>query len=336
MIMTAAIDPDALAPACFAQTGYQDQVAMFFRGIESNGAMLLDSDARLLDELEYRISELPIKYRQDLEIRFAEFRKKPNRGRLVKCRADVCKTSSGQQPWERVQLIGRGVRADAVFASPEHCDGFSDDGLPPACPLSQYTGSRFEEKRRWFMDNMPNADRLRPSEFDEAIARVTRFSRWIRFFDKQIGKGKNVSNFRRGIERVLTIWRDNAHFQPEDVEIVTALGEPVLDTDDAYTAQQRQQRNGETCERLKSKLVAPLKELFPFPIRLYVKAERRDIFRNRYLQTEQTIIHFSEGFDLLNDDGSFRDNILQVRNQDFDRLADLRRLRDYEDLRCGQ
>ena len=48
MIMTAVIDPDAFAPACFAQTGYQDQVALLFRGIDSNGAMLLDSDGRLL------------------------------------------------------------------------------------------------------------------------------------------------------------------------------------------------------------------------------------------------------------------------------------------------
>ena len=82
MIMTAVIDPDAFAPACFTQTGYQDQVALLFRGIDSNGAMLLDSDGRLLRELENKVSELPIKYRQDLEIRFAEYRKKPNRGRL--------------------------------------------------------------------------------------------------------------------------------------------------------------------------------------------------------------------------------------------------------------
>lgn len=334
MIMTAVIDPDAFATACFAQSGYQDQVALLFRGIDSNGAMLLDSDGRLLRELENKVSELPIKYRQDLEIRFAEFRKKPNRGRLVKCRADVCKTSPAQRPWERVLLVGRGVAADAVFTTPEHCDDSADDQQPTICPLSQYTGSSFEEKRRWYMDNMPNADELQPADFDEAIARVTRFSRWIRFFDKQIGKGKNVSNFRLGIERVLTIWTANAHFPPDHVEIVTSLGEPVADTEEGYAAQQKQNRNAEIFAKLHRQLVVPLTELFSFSIRLFVKTERRDIFRNRYLQTEQAIIAVSEGFDLLNDHGSLRDNILQVRNHDFDRLAELRRLRDYEDSGC--
>jgi len=133
--------------------------------------MLLDSDGRLLYELENKVNELPIKYRQDLEIRFAELRKKPNRGKLIKCRPDVCKTSPAQQPWERVQLVGRGVGADAVFTTPEHCDGFRDDEQPMICPLSQYVVAGFEEKRRWYMDNMPNADKLEPAEFDEAIAR---------------------------------------------------------------------------------------------------------------------------------------------------------------------
>ena len=186
------------------------------------------------------------------------------------------------------------------------------------------------------MDNMPNADKLQPADFDEAIARVTRFSRWIRFFDKQIGKGKNVSNFRRGIERVLTIWTENAHFPLDHIDIVTALGQPVADTENGYAAEQKEKRNAEVYAKLDRQLVAPLKELFPFTIRLFVKTERRDIFRNRYLQTEQAIIAVSEGFDLLNDDGSLRDNILQVRNQDFDRLAELRRLRDYEDSGCGR
>jgi len=81
--------------------------------------------------------------------------------------------------------------------------------------------------------------------------------------------------------------------------------------------------------KLDRQLVAPLQQLFPFSIRLFVKTERRDIFRNRYLQTEQAIIAVrrlrpAERRWLL------RDNIFQVRNHDFDRLAELRRLRDYE------
>jgi hypothetical protein len=134
---------------------------------------------------------------------------------------------------------------------------------------------------------------------------------------------------------VLTIWTANAHFPPDHIDIVTALGEPVADTEDGYAAEQKEKRNAEVYAKLGRQLVAPLKELFPFSIRLFVKTERRDIFRNRYLQTEQAIIAVSEGFDLVNDDGSLRDNILQVRNHDFDRLAELRRLRDYEDSGCG-
>lgn len=329
MITMAVLDPDAFTTASFLERGTQDQVAMLFRGIESNGALLLDSDGRLLDELENKVKELPIKYRQDLQIRLDWLRRKENRGRLIKCRADICRTSREQMPWDRVQRVATGAGADAVFAALAHCDLWHDGDQTEICPLTKYSSSRFEEKRRWYMDSMPNADKLTSSEFDEAMARVTRFSRWVRFFDKQIGKGKNTSNFRRGIERVLNVWKQNSHFPSDHVEIVTIVGERVLDTEDGYAAQQKRKRNAEIPPELNKTLVAPLQKQFQCSIRLSVKATGHDIFRNRYLQTEQTVIHFSEGFDLFNDDESPRDNIIQVRNQDRGRLDALRRLPDY-------
>ncbi len=329
MITMAVLDPDAFTTASFLERGTQDQVAMLFRGIESNGVLFLDSDGRLLDELENKINELPDKYKQDLRIRLEWLRKKEGRGRLIKCRADICNTSREQPPWERAQRVATGAGADAVFAALEHCDPWHDGDQTEICPLSNYASSRFEEKRRWYMDSMPNADKLTPSEFDEAMARVTRFSRWVRFFDKQIGKGTNPSNFRRGIERVLNIWKENSHFPPDHVEIVTVVDARVLDTDDEYAAQRKRKQNAEIRLKLDKTLVAPLQKQFRCSIRLSVKATGHDIFRNRYLQTEQAVIHFSEGFDLFNDDESPRDNIIQVRNQDRGRLDDLRRLPDY-------
>jgi len=228
-----------------------------------------------------------------------------------------------------VQRVACGVTADAVFAALGNCGAWQGSNRVEICSLADYQRSSLEEKRHWYMDSMLNFDKLTPSQFEEAITRVTRFSRWVRFFDKQIGKGSNISNFRRGIERVLAIWKENAHFPPDHVEIVTALAEPVQSTDNAYVAQQKQERNGKICPKLDKSLVVPLKELFRFSIRLSVKAVGHHIFRNRFLQTEQAVVHFSEGFDLFNDDGSMKDNIIQVRNHDRDRLDALRRLPDY-------
>ena len=74
MIMFAVIDPDGFSRDEFEQPGYQDQVAMLFRGIEDNGVILLDSDGHLLVDLEEKVAQLPIKYRQDLETRLVEFK----------------------------------------------------------------------------------------------------------------------------------------------------------------------------------------------------------------------------------------------------------------------
>ena len=54
MLMTTIIHPEAFDRSHFAAPGYRDQAEMLFRGIESNGLILVDPTGRLLDELSLR------------------------------------------------------------------------------------------------------------------------------------------------------------------------------------------------------------------------------------------------------------------------------------------
>ncbi len=315
MVMSAVIDPDGFSRKEFEQAGYQDQVAMLFRGIEENGVILLDLDGQLLVDLEEKVAQLPIKYRQDLETRLVEFKKKRNRGKLIKCRADICGTSPGQRTSERIKRVASGAKADAVFSTLGHCQTNSAGDQVSICPISQYISSDFEKQRHSYMSKLESFDESRRRDFDELIIRATRFSVWLRFYDKQIGKGSNVSNFRRGIHHILKLWSENAHFPPEWVQVFTTQA-PIIKTDQGqYVCQQKAEKNRDASQKVIRELITPLQEEFGFRVDLVIKrVEPRERFHARFLQTQTVSLLFEGGFDILESDESMKTSLVKIDN----------------------
>lgn len=162
------------------------------------------------------------------------------------------------------------------------------------------------------MEDLPPIDQLAPEAFDDLIVRATRFSVWIRVYDKQIGKGSNVSNFRRGLERILDLWRSNAHFHPQRVEIITAESEHIDEGESGYAAEQKQNRIRECNTKVRTLLLDPLRSTVSVEITVSIKRDGNRIFHARHLQTQTAVVLMERGFDIQSDTGQLRRNIVKV------------------------
>src|SRR3954463_3096260 len=91
MLITVVIDPESFDRSLFATPGYREQAEILFRGLESNGLLLSDAQEKLLDQLDEKLSKLSIKDGQQLQIRFAELRKRPGH-RLILADPTQCDT----------------------------------------------------------------------------------------------------------------------------------------------------------------------------------------------------------------------------------------------------
>ena len=119
-------------------------------------------------------------------------------------------------------------------------------------PLSEYRDSDFEQERRHYENSVGPIDTLRKSEVEELIIGAVRFTKWLRFYDAYIGTGNNTSNFRRGIEYILSLWEEHGYFASQQgiggVKIYTRRAEHIPEDSIDYV---NRKINREFMERLK-------------------------------------------------------------------------------------
>ncbi len=76
-----------------------------------------------------------------------------------------------------------------------------------AIAVTDYLLSPLELQRRDFAEGKIDAcDAMTKAKFFDLIARSTRFSKTLEFYDKFIGKAQITRNFLQGIERIVSIW----------------------------------------------------------------------------------------------------------------------------------
>ena len=158
-------------------------------------------------------------------------------------------------------------RPDAVIAQPEEAGRLATrlSSYPPAISMTDYIGSDFEAQRRRLFGSLPHLDHMEPGEFDRIIIGATRYTKWLRFYDKQIGKGNGLSRFRRGIERILALWTAHCYFPADQLsaELYTAVDksiDPKYNTQTAY-------------HRVRLELVESLSRQFGIPIQFHFKED---------------------------------------------------------------
>ncbi|MEZ5941143.1 MAG: hypothetical protein R3C18_07115 [Planctomycetaceae bacterium] len=232
---------------------------------------------------------------------------------VVKLDSSKCSIAPNQSMIKRCTTVAIAASPDAVFLSGDEIEEAKSNGKSlPMVRMGEYSRTEFEELRRYFMEDLPPVDQLDPVVFDDLIIRVTRFSVWIRVYDKQIGKGSSVSNFRRGIQRILELWQANAHFHPEQVEIITAECEHFAESESDYAAEQKRNRIRECNERVRTLLANPLRSALSVTVKISIKQDCDRIFHARHLQTQTVAVLVDRGFDLQNDRGDLRRNFLKV------------------------
>ena len=321
MLVSAIVNPACLQAKEFDQPGHDIQSRLFFKGISENGLLLVDSENRLTRFLEDTLLTLPTKYGQDLLIRWTELVKK-KRKRVISADSRACQ-SLRSVPVDRLpQELARHCPVDGILTS--------EVTTPADVLLNTYDQSVFEDKRRQFLVGSSPLDALSRNEVDALIVPAIRYAKWLRFYDKQIGRGNNIVGFRRGIEYILKLWLKHGHFASRgtgEVTVLTGEARNIYPDDTAEAVQYKMKENREAYRVLCRNFVDPLSTLFPWPISVIVKVDSRGNIHPRHLEAQVAILLFEGGFDFIRNDGStFKRTSLQIDNNAYEHLREYREL----------
>ncbi len=295
-------------------------------GITENGLLIADEDELLIREMHERIKALPTQSGELLQKLFEEIRKAEDR-RIVAYRARI----GSRVPQEVCCELERHLRPDAVVASEANVAQFNTlCRESEVILLSNYSYSNCEERRRKY-NCLPPLHKLEFRKCEDLFIRVLRFAKYVRIYDKQIGKGGNMDGFLRGISFILRLWRDYGYFASREdchVQIYTCEKEKVNPN---FVDPGTMRENKDAVAKINAKLVSKLKRSFNWPIRLVVKHDPDQDFHARYLQTQSAILWMDRGFDFLNWDGetmTIKQTEIVLRPKASDHLRDYRNLQD--------
>jgi hypothetical protein len=337
MLVSAVLDPYVLDfDDAYFDDLYMINAEDLLKGIKKNGVLIVDSGKKLQNALRDRIKSqaFPMKYQKRLQILVEELLKNKKR-RIVECPVAPNSTSSGnllgiacdlKTDTEADGLIVGNNNFEALRFNPKYSDGI--------VPLSEYRDSDFEKERQRYCDGFGRIDMLPRSEVDEIVIRSIRFTKWLRFYDAYIGTGENTSRFRRGIEYILSLWREYGFFASQQgigsVEIFTCSAEQIWDDETDHARESKLDRNQENYQKINRELIDPVKKQFPQwgQIKLSVKDDPDGIFHARYLETQHAIIRIDRGFDLFKQNGQFRRNFFTLNMVESSHLRECRDLPD--------
>ena len=333
MLVSAVLDPSAFEADCFDDI-YTIHVEDFLKGIQKNGLLIVDSGRRLQDALRDQVKSpaLPIAYQKRLQSLVEELLKNRKR-RIVECSAAPNSTPSDNL-LEIACNLKTETETDGLIVGDENFEKlrFHPEYRHGVVPLSEYRDSDFEKERQGYCDGLGPIDVLSRLEVDNIVAHSVRFTKWLRFYDAYIGSGDNTSHFRKGIEYILDIWREQGFFatKPDigSVEIFTCSAEQIRDDETDSAKESKLERNQENYQKVVRELVEPLSEDFPWPIKLSVKDDPDGIFHARYLETQHAIIRIDRGFDLFKQNGEFRRNFFTLNMAESSHLKECRELPD--------
>ena len=302
MLMSAVVLPEAFAKSHFEDPTYHLNTEILLRGIDANGLILVDAKGRLYNQLCDNVEQLAgTKKGKTTHALFEELLKKKREQKIVRFVSTQFIPHASSSESESCASLTLHCRPDAVIAQPDEAGRLAIrlGSSPPVISTPDYIGSRFEAQRRRFFESLPPLDHMASGEFDRLIVGATRYTKWLRFYDKQIGKGSGLPRFRRGIERILALWTANAYFPLDQLsaELFTAVDKsisPICDTQTAHN-------------RVRIEIAESLSQQFDVPFQFYFKQDsgQKSISHPRHLQTQSIAIMFEKGFDFIENDGSF-------------------------------
>ncbi|MCC6694825.1 MAG: hypothetical protein IT365_04245 [Candidatus Hydrogenedentes bacterium] len=316
MVVSAVLDPAVLEASRFEDSGYATQARLFLRGIAQNGFLLVDPERRLHNAVAEQLRALPTKHGQRIQILWEECCKTSKH--VMRCDRQRFGALGNVPIGDVARHCGRRCSVDAIIST--------ESEEPNVESIRAYDESPFEATRCAFLAGSGRLDRMPRPQVNELLVRAIRFAKWLRFYDKQIGKGgDNLDDFRKGLEHILALWQEHRHFidgPPGDVTIYTC------------EAGSSPQENSRAMEKVRNEILAPLRSKFGkfgFRICLELKQLRnkaeRELTHPRYLQAQGTIVLFERGFDFVRrDNKGFRCTTLKLDPKAEDILREYRAL----------
>ena len=318
MLVSAVLDPSAFDVEYFDENElYMIQAVDFLKGIQKNGLLIVDSGNRLRDALVRQYEALPSKPRGRLRILVEELLLKKGTRRIIACHLSLGNIPS-MNLLDLAYNLKADTEADALIVGNESLERLESDQRysEDIVPLSEYRDSDFEKDRQRYESQIGPIDTLPESEVENIIIRSVRFTKWLRFYDPYIGRGNNTSDFREGIEYILSLWYEHGFFLSQEgtgsVEIFARKGQYVQDQH----------------YRIVQELVTPLEEQFPWSVKFLIKNDPRRIFHARYLETQHAIIRIERGFDFFDQDNEFLRNFFTLNMAESSHLKECRDLRN--------
>lgn len=321
MQVSAIVSPSVFKEEALKQPGHRQGLIYFWKSIQSQTNILVDEKGTLWDDIEKAISELPVKFRQDFEIRVAEYRKsKVLKRKFVRCLDSVCGTAGSQSSEIRLDKLGKSMKPDGYFVS---C--LEDQKHPTTTVIGEIFESKFE-KQKAAIENLGPIQGA-PQLFDKMIERSVRFSKSIKFYDKQIGHGLNLRAFFHGVKHILSVWRNCAHFRPELVEIYSVGEYWSLETMVEELVGEAIEKNRLALQRIEESLLEPIRSSFPeLNVKFIFKNDESRESHARYLETNTCVVLFERGFDIFRDDETLKCQELKLADASRQSLSRLRSL----------
>ncbi len=253
MIVTAIVDPTALDSKYWKNNKpYQVQIERFLSDILVNGLLISDQKKRLLHELGNKIRSIP-----KAKILFEEIEKNK---RVIKCKHPT----HHQKTWRICCELEQHQSPDVIITGKDHLvDIRTNISESQVITFDTYLNSDFKKKRDGYLIVKPLHE-LRFSECEDLFTRVIQFASKIRIYDKQIGKGKNLLGFSKGISFILRLWKEADSYCNKTVEVEIY----TFQADHGYTENAHCQETAET--RIDKDLVGKLKKDFELPLKLWL------------------------------------------------------------------
>lgn len=323
MLVSTVVLPESFSANHFADPTYHLNMEVLLRGIDTNGVILVDAEETLYQQMCDHVEPLAtVGKGKTTHALFEELLKK-RRQKVVRFVKTECSFNPGRTPSDVAACVATRCKADSLLTdSSNHAQMVTaTGGCMPVIPITDYIGSTIEAERRRWMESLPSLDRMAAGEFDKHIVGATRFSRWLRFYDKQIGKGTSLTRFRNGMERILNVWVSAAHFPKNQlsIELFTVSDE----------SQFKQLEPSVAYHRVRGDLVEPLQQQIGIPIKLSVKRDPDSKCHPRHLQTQSLAIMFEKGFDILDGSGALCRTFMTTGGDFNTHLQEFRQLPEY-------
>ena len=271
---------------------YRDNLVTFLRGILANGVLVAPKARQFARAIQKELQTVPIKYRQKVEMLFAEILKQQKR---VMVSFPTETTENSEQKAATIQTAIQ-AQVDALVATEPKFSSYEVTDGVKFLNIEDYSISDFEETRQHFLTGNTFLDDLEPAEAEEIFIRVVKYARSLRFYDRYLGKKGGLYRFRKGIDFVLKLWQHyGAFFHSKDI---SAEFHTIIDN----------QYPDDSIKILENYLIS-LKYQYPVVrFKIYLKQstrEAREAFHARFLETETGILQIDRGFDFIDKKGGF-------------------------------